>query len=58
MDIFWVRRKSGLFWGHFYPGSFLKVKVLNGHIFWVAKISNNFLVCLIFLIFVGGGGKQ
>ena len=39
-------------------GLFLKVKVQNGNtILGVAKISNIFWVCLIFLIFfVGGGG--
>ena len=35
-------------------GSFLKVKVQNGGIFGVAKISNIFLGCLKFLIFFGG----
>ena len=34
-------------------GSFLKVKVQNGDSFWVAKISNIFLRCLKFLIFLG-----
>ena len=42
-------------------GSFLKVKVQNGSIFWAAKISNIVLWCLKFLLlfFVwGGGGEQ
>ena len=34
-------------------GSFLKVKVQNGGYFWVAKISNIYLGCLKFLIFLG-----
>ena len=34
-------------------GSFLKVKVQNGDIFGVAKISNIFGGCLKFLIFLG-----
>ena len=35
-------------------GSFLKVKVQNGGIFTIAKISNIFFGCLKFLIFFGG----
>ena len=38
----------GLFYAIF--GSFLKVKVQNGGIFWVAKISNIYLVCFKFLM--------
>ena len=34
-------------------GSFPKVKVQNGDIFGAAKISNIFLVCFKFLIFLG-----
>ena len=34
-------------------GSFLKVKVQNEDIFWVAKFSNIFWVCLIFQILFG-----
>ena len=34
---------------------FLKVKVQNGGIFGVGKISNIFVGCLKFLLFLGGG---
>ena len=40
----------GIFSMHFF-GYFLKVKVQNGGIFGVAKISNIYLGCLKFLIF-------
>ena len=36
---------------------FFKVKVQNWDIFWVAKISNIFLGCLKFLIFLGVNGR-
>ena len=54
---FWGHHKIGLYIGvismHF--KSFLKVKVQNGGgvFFGVAKISNIFLGCLKFLIFLG-----
>ena len=35
-------------------GSFLKAKVQNGDMFWVANTSDNFLGCLKFLIFILG----
>ena len=45
-----------IFRGHFYAfwGLFLRSWYRMGIFFWVAKISNNFLGCLEFLIFFGG----
>ena len=42
MDIFWGHHNIELYLGVIlcFLGSFLKVKVQNGGIFWVAKISN------------------
>ena len=57
---FWSHHKIGYIYGSFLCvlGSFLKVKVLNGGIFGVAKISNIFLGCLKLVpdIFFWGGG--
>ena len=56
---FWGHHKIGLVLGSFLRilGSFFKVKGTEmGYFFWVAKISNIFLGCLIFLIFFGGDG--
>ena len=53
VDIFWGHHKIELVLGLFLCilGSFLKVNEQNGDIcFWVAKISNIFFGCLIFLI--------
>ena len=59
MDIFWGHHKIGLVLGSFLCilGSFLRSKGQNWDIFYflgVAKISNIFLGCLIFLIFFFG----
>ena len=57
MDIFWGSSQN---WASFCFISmhfrvFFKVKGTEfGYCFWVAKISNIFLGCLIFLIFFGG----
>ena len=59
MKIMWIffggNHKIGLVWGSFLSilGSFLKVKVQNWDIFWVAKISNIFGVLEIPDIFGG-----
>ena len=54
VDNFWGHQKLGYILGSFLSilGSFLKVKVQNGNIYWVAKILNIFGGFLKFLIFV------
>ena len=57
MDIFWGHHKIGLVLGSFLCilGSFLNVKGTElGYFLGVAKISNIFLGCLIFLIYFFG----
>ena len=65
MNIFVVLRLCGYFWGHHKIGLCLGVISIHfmvfsedqgkkwGIYFWVAKISNIFLRCLKFLIFLG-----
>ena len=59
-EILWIffggHPKIGLVLGviSYILGSFLKVNIQNGDIFWVAKISNIFWGCFKFLIFFLG----
>ena len=59
MKILWIflggHHKIGLVWGSLLCvlGSFLRSMYRIGILFWVAKISNIFLGCLKFLIFLG-----
>ena len=56
MDIFLASQNLTIFRGHFYAfkGLFFSTRYRIGDVFfWVGKISNIFLACLKFLIFLG-----